>query len=564
MKIYDMHIHIEGNNPQPEFLLARLQKAGVYGGCVFSDCPHLGKNDGSLFDEGGTFKERLESVLNWTKGYEGRLFPVLWIHPDEENVFENIKVAADAGICAFKIICNDFFVYEDKSIRLLEEIAKLGKPVIFHSGILWDGGVSSVYNRPLHWEVVMNIKGLRFSLGHCSWPWVDECISLYGKFLNSLAQHDTAEMFFDITPGTPEIYRKELLTKLYTIGYDMGHNIMFGTDCSANTYSADWCKNWLDIDSKIMLELGVSKENFENLYSENLMRFLGISTEPITHISPATDDAGGWTALCPKTKTIIEKWYKKLGFDKEFDAEFYEALETIPVSDAVTVDNCDISSKDGKRNLLSFLFMCEEVAAEYRAKGISEDILLDTLGDIVRWCRIWSEIKGELYLGETEFLAWHMKLKLFKLGRLQFAMKKAEEDIPSLNIKKGDALVDVHIPAAGSLDKKVCQVSFALAREFFEKFFPEHKFNYFTCDSWLLDDGLKKLLPRSSNIVAFGNMFKKVSKRPSDSVLHYVFRWDIKRYQMPGCACNTSFAKKLQKAVKEGKTFYQTLGFIKK
>ena len=67
-----------------------------------------------------------------------------------------------------------------------KEIAKLNVPVIFHTGILWDGRVSSNYNRPLHWESLLPITNLRFSMGHCSWPWVDECIALYGKFLKSV------------------------------------------------------------------------------------------------------------------------------------------------------------------------------------------------------------------------------------------------------------------------------------------------------------------------------------------------------------------------------------------
>jgi len=69
-------------------------------------------------------------VLGWTNGFEDRLFPVLRVHPDEENIIENIHTAADAGVCAFKIICNDFFVYEEKSLKLLREIAGLDKPVI--------------------------------------------------------------------------------------------------------------------------------------------------------------------------------------------------------------------------------------------------------------------------------------------------------------------------------------------------------------------------------------------------------------------------------------------------
>ena len=226
MQIFDMHIHAEDTPADPAGLLANLAKAGIYGACVFSHCPEefiLGK-------PGIPFEARMAELKAWTQGYEDRLFPVLWIHPYEKDIFDKIRIAAEAGVAAFKIICNDFFIYEEQPMAVLRAIAAAGKPVFFHSGILWDGQVSSAYNRPLNWEALLKIEGLRFSMGHCSWPWIDECVAMYGKFLNALSMGHAAEMFFDITPGTPEIYRRELLTKLYTLGYDVGDNVMFGTD----------------------------------------------------------------------------------------------------------------------------------------------------------------------------------------------------------------------------------------------------------------------------------------------------------------------------------------------
>lgn len=298
MKIFDMHNHAKNTEPNPELLLENMGKAGVYGGCVFSNQPWLGEDKkGTIFESGTSFDERLKEVSCWTKGYEDRLFPVIWIHPYEENIIDKIHRAVEAGICAFKIICCDFFVYEEKSMEVLKEIASLNKPVIFHSGILWDGGVSSKYNKPINWEALLEIKGLKFSMGHCSWPWIDECIALYGKFLNALTKRsDSAEMFFDITPGTPEIYRKELLTKLYTIGYDVGHNVMFGTDARAGNYNYNWTAKWLEIDGKILDEIGVSTKNRELLYHDNLMRFLGKSEDAVEHISPVPDQSRQWSA----------------------------------------------------------------------------------------------------------------------------------------------------------------------------------------------------------------------------------------------------------------------------
>ena len=128
---------------------------------------------------------------------------------------------------AFKVICANFYVYEEKSLELIREIAKLNKPIMFHTGILWDGLVSSNYNRPMNWEALLHIEGLRFSMGHCSWPWIDECIAMYGKFLDAKRRgQNTAEMYFDITPGTPDIYRHELFYKMFNIGYDVKNNIL--------------------------------------------------------------------------------------------------------------------------------------------------------------------------------------------------------------------------------------------------------------------------------------------------------------------------------------------------
>lgn len=289
MKIFDIHIHARNTKPNPCGLISQMEIAGIYGGCVFSNRP-------VEFDpeKGTSFQERLDEVLAWSKGYEDRISPILWIHPYEDDIIQKIHIAVDSGICGFKIICGDFYIYEEQCIKVLTEIAQTGKPVFFHTGILWDYNALSVYNKPLNWEALSNIKGLRFSMGHCSWPWIDECIALYGKFLNSLLNTDSAEMFFDITPGTPQIYREELLTKLYTIGYDVGDNIMFGTDCNSHNYSTDWAKNWIKTDGDIMDKIGVSQKNREKLYYHNLLRFLGKTDVKIQHISPETDNAHKW------------------------------------------------------------------------------------------------------------------------------------------------------------------------------------------------------------------------------------------------------------------------------
>lgn len=132
MKIFDMHIHANNTKPDPEALLKKMEEAGVWGGCIFSNKPKLsGNREGTLYADGTSFDERLKEVMEWTYGYEDRLFPVLWVHPDEENIIENINKAVESGIAGFKMICSDYYVYEEKSMKILRECAKLDKPVFF-------------------------------------------------------------------------------------------------------------------------------------------------------------------------------------------------------------------------------------------------------------------------------------------------------------------------------------------------------------------------------------------------------------------------------------------------
>ena len=559
MKIYDMHIHSQNIVNSSSKLLDSMSEAGVYGGCVFSNPP---LREDSV--NGTSFEERVAEVLKWSSDSKGRIFPVLRIHPYEENIFENVKKAAEAGIVAFKFIASDYYVYEERPMALFREIAKLGKPIIFHTGILWNGGVSSSYNRPLNWEALIDIEGLRFSMGHCSWPWIDECIALYGKFLNAHSTRGTAEMFLDITPGTPEIYRRELLSKLYTLGYDVGDNLLFGTDGIADNYKAKWTKFWLDTDRKILDELGVSLENREKLYSKNLMRFLGITNEVHTSNIPTIDDSDSWSCRNPQVTEIIKKWYNRLGFPKEFNAQFKKALNTIPISDAITYDTYDTSCEDGARNLLSYLFFAENLSKRYQERGIPESILLDSLSDVVTWTKSWSTVKNTLYLGELDWLGGMFSMNLFKLGRLQFCRGKAYADCTELGLKKGDNVIDVHIPAGDRFLPEDCDAAIKQAKEFFATYFPNYEYKYFACHSWLLDRSLNDFLTKDSNIIKFGERFIPVLEEESNAILRYVFTWDTNIVNLAKMTPNSSFAERVKKAALKGYKFHETYGIFEK
>ena len=264
------------------------------------------------------------------------------------------------------------------------------------------------------------------------------------------------------------------------------------------------------------------------------------------------------------TGPIIEKWYKLLGFPAEFDAQFYEALTSIHIPADATLESYDLKSQDGKRNLLTFLYLCEGLQQKANGLGIPEEVLIETLKDIVIWTENYTEMKGTLFLGELEWLKLHMQFEMFRLGRLKFRMAKAYRDIPEAGIRKGDNVMEIHIPRGSRLDIGECERSIAWAKEFFARYFPEFTYTCFTCNSWLLDDTLKEYLPESSNIIRFGNLFTKVYSREMNCLLSSIFRSDTTEENLQDAVCTSSFAQRIKDAVLAGKQFHMTLGFIAK
>lgn len=265
-----------------------------------------------------------------------------------------------------------------------------------------------------------------------------------------------------------------------------------------------------------------------------------------------------------KNTETIKKWYVNLGFPKAYDIEFKKALSEITVPGDLTIENYDLNSTDGKRNLLAFLFFAERLESEYRAAGIPEKVLMDTLRDLVIWTDTWSQVKGELYLGELKWLKYHLTKRLFRIGRLQFAFGKAMRDVEKFAVKKGDAVLEVHIPADGPMCIEDCKKSISEAKDFFAKYYPDYKYEYFSCHSWLLDGALKQYLKEGSNILEFRKLFDVVEDDESYALLRYIFRWDTDIDNLKDAECTSSFSERIKKAALSGAKFHESYGFFKK
>ncbi len=236
----------------PEIFVEKAAAAGIDGGHLFSLPPATFRPDPERTQN---WKFRLEHVMEYTAKAPGFL-PFFWLDPTESDADQQIEHTVSVGIRGFKIIPNHFRVRD--VLEVLKRIAVLKIPVLFHSGILFDHYESGHFTRPLAFECLIRVPGLTFALAHIGWPWCDEYIAVYGKLraAQNNVLHDLGlRMFAELTPGTPAVYRKEVLRKLYLAGFNPGCRVLWGSDCRANNYNTAAVKTKLARDKRIMSEI---------------------------------------------------------------------------------------------------------------------------------------------------------------------------------------------------------------------------------------------------------------------------------------------------------------------
>ena len=274
----DGHVHSIVDYTDQQELIRAMNKAGFDGGLVFSHAP----KSVSLLGEKATpsNKERVEAVIKYTSGHK-YLFPFLFLDPTEPDAIAQVETAVELGIIGFKIICAKHFPCDDRAMPVYKKIASLDKPILFHSGILYDGkNPSGNYNRPCNFEGLLEIEKLRFALAHVSWPWTDECLAVYGKFQSYLlhsGDKNAAEMYIDVSPGTPPIYRRDVWKKIFFIGYNIKSNIIYGIDSGVfGCYDSDYANTVVNADKAIFKEFLIDDDYWDHICNKNIFRFLGL------------------------------------------------------------------------------------------------------------------------------------------------------------------------------------------------------------------------------------------------------------------------------------------------
>lgn len=121
-------------------------------------------------------------------------------------------------------------------------------------------------------------------------------------------------------------------------------------------------------------------------------------------------------------------------------------------------------------------------------------------------------------------------------------------------------IVQIHIPWGGKLTHESCVDSLKEAKTFFEKYFSSISVQAFCTGTWLIDPELRKVLLPTSNIVAFGNLFRPLASRNGND--HQLIERVFNKKLWKDCVAENSLQKAVLEHHQNGGQFRHTSGYI--
>jgi hypothetical protein len=218
---------------------------------------------------------------------------------------------------------------------------------------------------------------------------------------------------------------------------------------------------------------------------------------------------------------------------------------------------------DTRVSVATFLELVPEIRQYHRDRGISDEISWATLADLGRQLAVSRRTNGKYGLETHWWMSIHWAGAIYALGRLQFLLHQVPENNPVPGTEPGEWVIGVHIPESGPLTPEAVDESFAQAREFFPRVFPEYPAKTATLGSWLIDPYLLDNLPQDSNMVRFGRRFTPygVPRDSQDSAVFFTFRTHDLDH-LDDLPQDTTLQRLVVRRIKEGGTWQNAFGYL--
>ena len=222
--IVDAHVHCSGQEDTSS-VLRSLDEAGVDVAVLLA--PFL--SEGYSLDDAESLQRANAHLARLVRFDADRLIGFAVVDPRDPAAPMHLRHAIETlGLRGVKMVPTGWYPYDAEVQPVFAEARRLDIPILFHSGIFIDGR-SGRFCRPTFFEALRDHPGLKITLAHLGWPWVDEAIAVgLIERIHGVAPDDC--MFrFDISFGPPPPYRREALSRaLEVLGPEL---LQFGSDC---------------------------------------------------------------------------------------------------------------------------------------------------------------------------------------------------------------------------------------------------------------------------------------------------------------------------------------------
>ena len=274
---------------------------------------------------------------------------------------------------------------------------------------------------------------------------------------------------------------------------------------------------FMEADEQIKRELAEEVERLHRAVGTLSCRY-AVDEEQLMERTRLPEEGRDVVRSLKMTEQEYHRW-KELFYKKE--EKFFEML----------------AGEQEKEGLILSLYVrfATDLYKAYVEKEIPDEVYDATFSDFTIWYRHCVKERKKIGLCEEQWLKLHLKMKLFRLGRLQFEPDEEQK------------VIHVHVPEGESLSREGCEASFAWADRFFDS-----SYKLYDCESWLLSPALKELLEKESGILQFQNCFEiqsvNLENRQAEERVFGSILEDPEAYPE-----NTSLQKALKNYLSEGK-----------
>ena len=236
----------------------------------------------------------------------------------------------------------------------------------------------------------------------------------------------------------------------------------------------------------------------------------------------------------------LEKIIEELGFDSEVEEAILNELnndtDKIKRIAKKAYEKEDkkycLCKEDPLTRLVVVTYLLEGAYDIYKKRDIPDDIIIDTLKDLSHRVNLNFRHTGKIEISEGE-VYWFRHFidgEIFKLGAMQFEVRKMfylksiqkgrdelvfPDEIKNV-LTEDTYIINCHLQEGGDLSGEATDNAFALAREFFKKYFPEIEFKAFVGYTWLFYPDMVEHLPDTSRIKEHAKRFTVVASCPCD------------------------------------------------